>query len=77
MNPGRGISSLDWWLLGSDLVLLGAGEGARAGWRLLGRGMRRCLPEMFGFVLGSRKGPQCLLLLPPMAVLGCYGMEGN
>lgn len=48
VNPGHGVLSLEWWLLGSDPVLLGAGEGRRAGWCLLGRGMRRCSPEIFG-----------------------------
>lgn len=48
VDPGHGILSLEWWLLGSGPVLLSAGEGTRAGWCLLGRGTRRCLPEMFG-----------------------------
>lgn len=48
VDPGHGVFSLEWWLLGSDPVMLGAGEGRRTGWCLLGRWMRRCSPEMFG-----------------------------
>lgn len=76
VDPGHGVLSLEWWMLGSDPMLLGAGEGRRADWFLFGRSVRRCPTEVFGsgaLSLATGRVHSAFWCSHHMALLGCCG----